>query len=1060
MPNLTRIKNNQVTDSTIVASAKLVPGSITGGLFSDPISYSGSMTIAGNLTVQGTTTTVDTTNTLIADPIIVLSRGETGSPSNDAGFLVERGTSDNAAFLWDETNDRFQAITTSADGLAGGSVAVADFADIKMRDAILTGGDITSTVSTVNVFNATATTVNFAGAATTLEIGAATGTTNINNNLDVDGNVNMDGGNFTTTAGTVNIANANSTTVNFAGAATTLEIGAATGTTNINNNLDVDGNVNMDGGNFTTTAGTVNIANANSTTVNFAGAATTLEIGAATGTTNVNNNLDVDGNINLDGGNFTVTASTVNIANANATTVNFAGAATTLEIGAATGTTNINNNLDVDGNVNIDGGNFTTTAATVNLANANTTTLNIGGAATAVSIGAATGTTTVKNDLQIDGGDLTFGAATTANIANATVTTLNIGGAATTTTIGSTSGNVVIAGDLRVNGNQFLSSTGNAAISLSDIDVIVHGNLTVQGATTTIGSQDLTVEDSIINLHTTANLAPLIADDGRDVGLIFHYYKTSDKEAALVWSNDTQELEYYVDAAESAGTVSGSLGTIKANIFYANVATGTAPFTVNSTTRVANLNVAAAGIANTVNDAAQPNITSVGTLTTLNVNAQVNATIFSSNVASGTAPLTVQSTTQVANLNVAVAGSLINGTSNVRIPTTNGNVTIGVGGTANIAIFNSTGVDLSNLNITANTIVSLGTNANINLTPNGTGEVVASTLAITDLSANRIPYSSDAAGTIVDTSNLTFDGSQMVVTGTMVVNGLTLLDNINVNGNTISADNSNGSLNFDANGTGNIVVNSSGINTEFFVYANTSVTASPIIYTKPTTAQLGILTDTPNTNAAVHINATSSMIVPKGSTGQRPSGGSEVAGMLRFNTSTNFIEFYNGSTWESTSGSFTVINYQNFAGDGSTVGYTLSTSSTTAATLVAINGVLQQPSTAYSVSGTSLTFTEAPLSGDDIDIRTLTTTTTVVSLAEGDSSVTVADSGTGVITFTLDGTARWLTTGNTIRPNSNNTVSLGTASYQWANVNAVAININGVSAATSDDATALAIALG
>jgi hypothetical protein len=138
----------------------------------------------------------------------------------------------------------------------------------------------------------------------------------------------------------------------------------------------------------------------------------------------------------------------------------------------------------------------------------------------------------------------------------------------------------------------------------------------------------------------------------------------------------------------------------------------------------------------------------------------------------------------------------------------------------------------------------------------------------------------------------------------------------------------------------------------------------------------------------------------------------------------------------------------------------LPSSSTTAATLVAINGVLQQPTSAYSVSGTSLTFTEAPLSGDDIDVRVLTTTTTVVSLAEGDSSVTVADSGTGTVTFTLDGTARWLSTGNTIRPNANNTVSLGTASYQWANVNAVAININGVSAASTDDATALAIALG
>jgi hypothetical protein len=84
----------------------------------------------------------------------------------------------------------------------------------------------------------------------------------------------------------------------------------------------------------------------------------------------------------------------------------------------------------------------------------------------------------------------------------------------------------------------------------------------------------------------------------------------------------------------------------------------------------------------------------------------------------------------------------------------------------------------------------------------------------------------------------------------------------------------------------------------------------------------------------------------------------------------------------------------------------------------------------------------------------------VTSLSEGDSSITVADPGTGTVTFTLDGTVRWLSTGNIIRPNANNTVSLGTASYQWAEVNAVSININGVPAASTDDAVSMAIALG
>jgi len=64
--------------------------------------------------------------------------------------------------------------------------------------------------------------------------------------------------------------------------------------------------------------------------------------------------------------------------------------------------------------------------------------------------------------------------------------------------------------------------------------------------------------------------------------------------------------------ANGAVTLTGQL--------ISNIAVGTAPFVVTSTTQVANLSVATAGsatTAGTVTTAAQPNITSVGTLTTL-----------------------------------------------------------------------------------------------------------------------------------------------------------------------------------------------------------------------------------------------------------------------------------------------------------------------------------------------------------------------------------------------------------------------------------------------------------
>jgi hypothetical protein len=68
----------------------------------------GTVIIAGDLTVQGTTTTVNSSTIELGDNIIVLNGGETGTPSANAGFEVERGSGVNATFLWNETKDLFE----------------------------------------------------------------------------------------------------------------------------------------------------------------------------------------------------------------------------------------------------------------------------------------------------------------------------------------------------------------------------------------------------------------------------------------------------------------------------------------------------------------------------------------------------------------------------------------------------------------------------------------------------------------------------------------------------------------------------------------------------------------------------------------------------------------------------------------------------------------------------------------------------------------------------------------------------------------------------------------
>jgi hypothetical protein len=134
--------------------------------------------------------------------------------------------------------------------------------------------------------------------------------------------------------------------------------------------------------------------------------------------------------------------------------------------------------------------------------------------------------------------------------------------------------------------------------------------------------------------------------------------------------------------------------------------------------------------------------------------------------------------------------------------------------------------------------------------------------------------------------------------------------------------------------------------------------------------------------AKLNINTTDSILLPVGTSAQRPGsvGFTDTTGMFRYNSTINAIEFYNGTTWQGVTSSFTVIADQQFSGTGSQTAFTLSSSQTTASCIVSINGVLQIPTLAYSVSGTTLTFTEAPVSGDVIDVRMLTTTQTVTNV--------------------------------------------------------------------------------
>ena len=88
------------------------------------VAATGNVTITGNLDVNGTTTTLDTTNSTIADRLIELGTGTSGTPANDMGIVLERGSSDNAFIGWDESADKFLMGTGSFTGASTGNLTV------------------------------------------------------------------------------------------------------------------------------------------------------------------------------------------------------------------------------------------------------------------------------------------------------------------------------------------------------------------------------------------------------------------------------------------------------------------------------------------------------------------------------------------------------------------------------------------------------------------------------------------------------------------------------------------------------------------------------------------------------------------------------------------------------------------------------------------------------------------------------------------------------------------------------------------------------------------------
>ena len=145
-----------VATSADIGNVTIANGSITtsgasGIDFSDNnLTTTGNITgnnfvINGNLTVTGSQTIVSKDTISVADPMMVLGAGAS-SGSSDAGLLIDRGTDTDVAFIWDESQDQFAVVNTTATDNSTDNITISSYSDLRVNNLIIGSETLTASV--------------------------------------------------------------------------------------------------------------------------------------------------------------------------------------------------------------------------------------------------------------------------------------------------------------------------------------------------------------------------------------------------------------------------------------------------------------------------------------------------------------------------------------------------------------------------------------------------------------------------------------------------------------------------------------------------------------------------------------------------------------------------------------------------------------------------------------------------------------------------------------------------------------------------------------------------
>ena len=380
------------------------------------------------------------------------------------------------------------------------------------------------------------------------------------------------------------------------------------------------------------------------------------------------------------------------------------------------------------------------------------------------------------------------------------------------------------------------ASIQNSGVTIDDSNnVIIAGNLTVSGTTSTISSTTTTYVDPIIHLQTASDGGDLGSDSNKDVGIAMQYHTGSAAKKAFLGidDNDSYKLMFIPDATISSEVVSGSVGTIKANL-EGNADTATALAGSLGTLTVDQINLNASTI--TITDSSD-----TGDLATLAVTTHGATTL-----------TTVDDNATAAHLVLDVDGNIEldsatgififedGGTEVLRFTESNsGDVTIKLVTNGKDLIFTDNG-DVVGLKVLD---AAAGINVPGEVQTTGIGYTDGdNAMTIADGGAVTFPVSIDitgSAGIILEndeTITNSTDG-EVAINGTVVVGtggaagtlkssgnfDLTLASGNSTTGTITITDGANGDITIAPNGTGNTVINSATA-TDIILDGNKSVT--------------------------------------------------------------------------------------------------------------------------------------------------------------------------------------------------------------------------------------------